>query len=279
MQGVWPSWVTQSSLSPVHEPIPSSTAKTGGEPSVHCLHRARMADSLVGSKVTMMGLIVRPLIPPASLMSLTKVWMAAFCTPNSVSPAKPKFDARLVRFDTGKATVIELAVTPDLLFYPVLNEAKAFAGVSDGEVIHPAPQDRVDQLNHPIHRLGLEAPKHILELAQQRRAFLHFRRIVRSPHLPFHTAQAPEIESQKAEAFCMFQIHDATLLFIDLDLQFGKLLPKTFVHRPQQPSIARMGINQHNKIISESGILDVGILPVACGFFRPFQHSIHRSEE
>src|SRR5450631_1683864 len=115
MKGVWPSWVTQSSLSPVHEPIPSSTAKTGGEPSVHCLHRARMADSLVGSKFTMTGLILRPLIPPASLMSLTKVWMAAFCAPNSVSPAKPKFDARLVRFDTGKATVIELAVTPRVL--------------------------------------------------------------------------------------------------------------------------------------------------------------------
>ena len=74
-----------------------------------------MADSLVGSKFTMMGLILRPLIPPASLMSLTKVWMAAFWAPNSVSPSKPKFDARLARFDTGKATVIELAVTPRVL--------------------------------------------------------------------------------------------------------------------------------------------------------------------
>jgi hypothetical protein len=71
-------------------------------------------------------------------------------------------------------------VTPDLLFHPVLNEAKALAGVSDGEVIHPTPQYRVDQLDHPIHRLGLESPKHLLEFAQQRRAFLHLRRIVRS---------------------------------------------------------------------------------------------------
>ena len=57
-------------------------------------------------------------------------------------------------------------VTPDLLFYPVLDEAKALAGVSLGEVIHPAPQHRVDQLHDPINRLGLESPKHILELTQ-----------------------------------------------------------------------------------------------------------------
>jgi hypothetical protein len=33
-------------------------------------------------------------------------------------------------------------VTPNLLFYPVLNEAEALAGVADGEVIHPTPQHR-----------------------------------------------------------------------------------------------------------------------------------------
>src|ERR1700674_4707295 len=104
-----------SSLSPVHDPSPSSTANTGGLPSVHCLHKARIPDSFVGSKFTIMGLIVRPLMPPASLMAFTKVWMAAFCTPNSVSPAKPKLDASDVRFDTGKTTLMEVAVTPRLL--------------------------------------------------------------------------------------------------------------------------------------------------------------------
>ena len=44
---------------------------------------------------------------------------------------------------------------PDLLFYPVFDEAEALAGVSDGEVVHPAAQHRIDQLDHPAHGLGL----------------------------------------------------------------------------------------------------------------------------
>src|SRR5579864_5509871 len=115
MKGVWPSWVMHSSLSPVHEPSPSSTADTGGLPSVHCLHRARMADSLVGSMFTIMGLIMRPLMPPASLMAFTYVWMAAVWAPNSLSPEKPKLDANDVRFEIGKTTLMEVAVTPRLL--------------------------------------------------------------------------------------------------------------------------------------------------------------------
>ena len=71
MNGVWPSWVMQSWSSPVQSPIPSSTAKAAGDPSVQVLHRARISDSLVGSKVVMIGLILRPLIPPASLIWLT----------------------------------------------------------------------------------------------------------------------------------------------------------------------------------------------------------------
>ncbi len=71
MKGVWPSWVTQSWLSPVQSPIPSSTVKAAGDPSVQVLQSARMFDSLVGSNVVMMGLILRPLMPPASLICLT----------------------------------------------------------------------------------------------------------------------------------------------------------------------------------------------------------------
>jgi hypothetical protein len=45
-------------------------------------------------------------------------------------------------------------VTPNLLFYPVLNEAETLAGVSDGEVIRPTPQHRIDQFDQPVHRSG-----------------------------------------------------------------------------------------------------------------------------
>ena len=66
------------------------------------------------------------------------------------------------------ASIPEIALRDavDLLLYPVSNEAEALAGVSDGEVVHPAPQCRVDQLDYPIYRLGLESPEHILELTQ-----------------------------------------------------------------------------------------------------------------
>ena len=36
-------------------------------------------------------------------------------------------------------------MAPYLLFYPVFYEAKALAGLSHDEVIHPAPQYRIDQ--------------------------------------------------------------------------------------------------------------------------------------
>jgi len=48
-------------------------------------------------------------------------------------------------------------MVPDLLFYPVLNEVEALAGVSDREVIHPTTQHRIDQLYNPIHWLRLVA--------------------------------------------------------------------------------------------------------------------------
>jgi hypothetical protein len=55
-------------------------------------------------------------------------------------------------------------VTPDLLFYPVFDEAQAFAGVSDSEVVYPAPQHRIDQSDHPVDGLGLVPPEHTLSL-------------------------------------------------------------------------------------------------------------------
>ena len=75
-------------------------------------------------------------------------------------------------------------MAPDLLFHPVLNEAKALAGVSDRKVVDPSAQDRVDQIDHPIHRLGSVAAEHLLELPQQCRSLLELRRVVRTPDAP-----------------------------------------------------------------------------------------------
>jgi hypothetical protein len=71
IKGVWPCWVMQSWLVPVHVPMPSTTAKTAGLPCVHCAHSACMLASLVGSNWVMMGLILRPSMPPALLIWFT----------------------------------------------------------------------------------------------------------------------------------------------------------------------------------------------------------------
>jgi hypothetical protein len=39
-------------------------------------------------------------------------------------------------------------------------------------------------------------------------------------------------------------IYVSTLLFIDLDLQFGKFFPEPFLHRRHQPLILLVGIDQ-----------------------------------
>src|SRR3977135_3018424 len=49
-------------------------------------------------------------------------------------------------------------MAPDLLFYPVLDEAETLAGMSNREVVHPTAKDRVNQLHDPIHWLRLELP-------------------------------------------------------------------------------------------------------------------------
>src|SRR5271165_2087686 len=128
MKGVWPSWVTHSSLSPVQSPRPSRTAKAAGDPSVHVLHNARISVSLVGSKSTMMALIFRPLIPPVSLTCLTKSSIAFVCSPNSASAANPSRPASELRDTVGKTTLMLSPVTPRLDVLAVLTEEGEPAG-------------------------------------------------------------------------------------------------------------------------------------------------------
>ena len=44
-------------------------------------------------------------------------------------------------------------MAPDLLLYPVANEAEALAGISDRKVVHPSAQHRVDQFYNSAHWL------------------------------------------------------------------------------------------------------------------------------
>ena len=91
-------------------------------------------------------------------------------------------------------------VSPDLLFHPVLDEVEAPTGVTHREVVHPAPQDRVDQFDDPVHRLGVEATEDVPKLAQQRRALLELGRELRPP-CTAECANTTEVEPQESEAF------------------------------------------------------------------------------
>ena len=74
-----------------------------------------MFASLVGSKKVMMGLILRPLIPPLLLISFTKRLIALPCSVYSTSPANPSSAESACRFTTGNTTLISVAVTPRAL--------------------------------------------------------------------------------------------------------------------------------------------------------------------
>ncbi len=104
------SWLTPSNV-----PSPSRTANTGGLPCVHCLHKARSSSGLVGSKLTIMGLILRPLIPPASLTWFTNRVIALVCSPYSASDSISNWPSILAKEMIGKTTLMAPAETPRAL--------------------------------------------------------------------------------------------------------------------------------------------------------------------
>src|ERR1700722_17944118 len=95
--------------------MPSITAKASGLPWVHCRHKDSISALLVGSYWVMIGLILRPLTPPALLIWSTKRLIAGICSLYSLSSAKPSFPARLLMATTGKTTLMLVAVTPRAL--------------------------------------------------------------------------------------------------------------------------------------------------------------------
>jgi len=92
--------------------MPSTTANTAGLPWVHCRHRAWSLASLLGSNCTIIGLILRPLIPPALLIRFTYRLMAGTCSLYSLSSANPNLPAWLLTATTGKTTLISVLDTP-----------------------------------------------------------------------------------------------------------------------------------------------------------------------
>src|ERR1700691_1781692 len=83
----------------------------------------------------MIGLILRPLMPPLLLIWFTYRWIAGICWLYSLSSAKPSFPARLLMATTGKTTLMLVAGTPRVL---VLAWVTGVAWVLD-DAPSPAP--------------------------------------------------------------------------------------------------------------------------------------------
>src|ERR1039458_2986789 len=45
-------------------------------------------------------------------------------------------------------------MAPNLLFYPVSDKRKAFTRIAYCKVVHPTAKDRIDLLDHSLHRLA-----------------------------------------------------------------------------------------------------------------------------
>jgi hypothetical protein len=75
-------------------------------------------------------------------------------------------------------------------------------------------------LHYPAYGLRVEASEDVLELAQQCGALLELGRIVRPP-FALQAPYAAKLKAEESEAFAFGQVNEATLLFVDIDLEFG----------------------------------------------------------
>src|SRR5438105_5601243 len=121
------------------------------------------------------------------------------------------------------------------------------------------------------------ATDHAFERPQQRRTFLELGREMCAPDSST-TANTAKIESQEAEALASSKVYDSTLLFINLDLQFGQFFPEPFLYRRHQPVMSRVDVDQDHQIIRKPCVLYVGVLAEARGLLRPLQHPIYLCE-
>src|SRR6516225_6727814 len=165
----------------------------------------------------------------------------------------------------------------DLQLHPAFDELKAATRVSDGKIVHPAPQDRIDEGHHRLHGLRSVSPKELAQLAEQRRTLLQLRRVLRAPS-PVQAPHAAKVEPEEPEALAPDEIDSPALLLVDLDLEFGEFLTQSLGHRPQQPALAGMSMDQHHQIVREPRVLDSSVLPKARVLLRPLEHPVYLVE-
>jgi hypothetical protein len=160
-----------------------------------------------------------------------------------------------------------------LLLQPVLNETEAASGIANCKVVHPAADDRVDQLDCSPYRLRIEALEDVFELTQQYRALLELGRIVRPP-FTLQAAYTAELKAQKSKAFAFCQVNVSALLFVNIDLESGQFHSQSPVHRLGQPARSGICIHQNHQVVSEPRVLKISVRPAAGYFLGSLQHPV-----
>src|SRR5215471_353642 len=111
-------------------------------------------------------------------------------------------------------------MTPNLPFDPVSDLREAAARMPNPEIVHPAPEDGIDQLNHRAHRLADMLPEDFPEFGKKCRSLLQLGRKLRSPFLVM-TPNKAILKSQECETSALRQIDYPALSLVDLDSEFG----------------------------------------------------------
>src|SRR5260370_22390623 len=102
---------------------------------------------------------------------------------------------------------------------------------------------------------------------------LPFARVVRPP-LPVTTQNAAIFKAQEREASSVCQIDDFALLFVYLHFEFDQFLSQSLFHRPCQPDMLRMGVDQYHHVIRKSCVLNTGVWLLSAGLNRLLHHPI-----
>jgi hypothetical protein len=91
-------------------------------------------------------------------------------------------------------------------------------------------------------------------------------------------AHSPKVKTKESKVSSSRQVYHSALVLVDLNLDFGQFLPKSFGHSPWQPLMMRTAIHKDYQIISIPRIVHVRVLAVASNLSGPLQHPIHLGE-
>src|SRR5947207_4260558 len=144
---------------------------------------------------------------------------------------------------------------------PTASRRRSTGSRAQSEVVDPAPQLRIDLRDQSLHWLRPGASERLLELPQQGRARLALRHVLRPPAPP-QRADAPEVKAQESEALPPTQIHDPTLLLVQMHVECRQLFPQPSVYRLYQPVLPTIIVHEDRQVIGVARVLDVRVRAV-----------------